>query len=273
VIAYFDTSAFLKLVVDEPGSEQAVELWIEADQVVSSTLLYPEGRAALAMATPLDGCRQPKPSPPAPELEVLFVDLALVSATIDLLRQAGDLSETHALRGHDAVHRASIDAVADPETVMVTADRHPRTAAQNRGLATATSRPDSDPAPAGSLVPQDGARSSDVAGSGPAEQGRNSRLRRDRQALLATCDRGFCSKMPTPLLMSGSFVHKIIIAGCRRFVSPLPSGPHQEDADADSKATRCSDPSSASLRPCGACDDRGPGNGDLRFDSSTHEVN
>jgi hypothetical protein len=30
-------------------------------------------------------------------------------------------------------------------------------------------------------------------------------------------------------LMSRSFVHKIIIAGCRCFASPLPSGPHQED--------------------------------------------
>jgi hypothetical protein len=29
-----------------------------------------------------------------------------------------------------------------------------------------------------------------------------------------------------PLLMSGSFVHRPIIAGCRRFTSPLPSGPH-----------------------------------------------
>jgi hypothetical protein len=29
-------------------------------------------------------------------------------------------------------------------------------------------------------------------------------------------------------LMSGSFVHNPIIAGCKRFASPLPSGPHQE---------------------------------------------
>jgi hypothetical protein len=28
--------------------------------------------------------------------------------------------------------------------------------------------------------------------------------------------------------MSGSFVHKIIIAGCTCFASPIPSGPHQE---------------------------------------------
>jgi hypothetical protein len=58
--------------------------------------------------------------------------------------------------------------------------------------------------------------------------------------------------------MSGSFVHKIIIAGCRCFASPLPSGPHQEDADADSKATRSVDASSASLRPCRACDGHDP---------------
>jgi hypothetical protein len=40
------------------------------------------------------------------------------------------------------------------------------------------------------------------------------------------------------LLMSGSFVHNPIIAGCKRLASPLPSGPHHEEADADSKSTR-----------------------------------
>ena len=35
------------------------------------------------------------------------------------------------------------------------------------------------------------------------------------------------------LLMSGSFVHKIIIAGCRCFASLLPSGPHQEGHHAE----------------------------------------
>src|SRR5215208_2736309 len=40
------------------------------------------------------------------------------------------------------------------------------------------------------------------------------------------------------LLMSGSFVHKIIIAGCRRFASPLPSGPHQEGHYAERASAR-----------------------------------
>ena len=50
---------------------------------------------------------------------------------------AGDLAETHALRGYDAVHLASALAIADDRTVMVTTDRHLRTAARNVGLATA----------------------------------------------------------------------------------------------------------------------------------------
>jgi predicted nucleic acid-binding protein len=61
----------------------------------------------------------------------------LVSATIDLLRRAGDLAETHARRRYDAVHLASIEAIADPETVMVTADHQLRTATLDQGLATA----------------------------------------------------------------------------------------------------------------------------------------
>jgi uncharacterized protein len=137
VIAYFDTSAFLKLVVAEPGSEQVIELWTTADQVVSSVLLYPEARAALAMARRLDRLSPADAGAARTEFEALFADLALVSATTDLARRAGDLAETHALRGYDAVHLASIEAIADLETVMVTFDHHLRTAAQTRGLATA----------------------------------------------------------------------------------------------------------------------------------------
>jgi hypothetical protein len=32
VIAYFDTSALLELVISEPGSELAAELWTSADR-------------------------------------------------------------------------------------------------------------------------------------------------------------------------------------------------------------------------------------------------
>jgi predicted nucleic acid-binding protein len=50
VIAYFDTSAVVPLLVVEAGSPRAAALWDGADRVVSARLVYPEGRAALAQA-------------------------------------------------------------------------------------------------------------------------------------------------------------------------------------------------------------------------------
>lgn len=137
MIAYFDTSAFLKLVVEEVGSDQVIELWRVADTAVSSVLLYPESRAALALAERLGRLSPARGRDACAEFEALFADIGLVAASVDLLHRAGDLAETHALRGYDAVHLASAAAVADDRTVMVTADRHLRTAARDLGLATA----------------------------------------------------------------------------------------------------------------------------------------
>jgi uncharacterized protein len=53
------------------------------------------------------------------------------------LHRAGDLAEAHALRGYDAIHLASAEAVANDETVVVTADPQFRAAADRIGLATA----------------------------------------------------------------------------------------------------------------------------------------
>jgi uncharacterized protein len=49
-IVYFDSSAFVKLVVEEDGSEVAATLWDGCDAAVTSRLAYPEVRAALAAA-------------------------------------------------------------------------------------------------------------------------------------------------------------------------------------------------------------------------------
>ena len=49
-IVYFDSSAFVKLLVEEDGSDLAAALWDGCDAAVSSRLAYPEVRAALAAA-------------------------------------------------------------------------------------------------------------------------------------------------------------------------------------------------------------------------------
>ena len=49
-IAYFDASALVKLIVDEPGSEIAEAIWDGCDAAVSSRLAFAEVCAALAAA-------------------------------------------------------------------------------------------------------------------------------------------------------------------------------------------------------------------------------
>ena len=49
-LVYFDSSALVKLVVEEDGSDVAAELWDGCDAALASRLAYPEVRAALAAA-------------------------------------------------------------------------------------------------------------------------------------------------------------------------------------------------------------------------------
>ncbi len=59
------------------------------------------------------------------------------SPTAALLRGAGDLAEEHGLRAYDAVHLASLEQIADAETVLVAADGDLPAAARARGFTTA----------------------------------------------------------------------------------------------------------------------------------------
>lgn len=49
-LVYFDSSALVRLVLDEAGVDIAAALWNACDVALSSRLAYPEVRAALAAA-------------------------------------------------------------------------------------------------------------------------------------------------------------------------------------------------------------------------------
>jgi predicted nucleic acid-binding protein len=106
LIVYLDTSALVKLIFDEPGSELAVELWDRADILVSSQLVYPEARAALAAAARGGRIGESTHVGAVSALEDLYSQLRTVAIDEPLVRHAGDLAAQHALRGYDAVHLA-----------------------------------------------------------------------------------------------------------------------------------------------------------------------
>ena len=136
MITYFDASAFLKLVVDEPGRAEALELWQRAHRRLSSMLLYAEARAGLARAHRMQRIGGGRLRAAVDEVEAYCDEAILLDVTEDVTRRAGELAERHGLRAYDAVHLASIDAIADQETVLVAADGALVRAARNLGITT-----------------------------------------------------------------------------------------------------------------------------------------
>lgn len=137
MIAYFDTSAVIPLLVEEPGSLRAVQLWEQSDRVVSLRLLYAEARAALAQAGRTRRLTAAASRAVVPRLEELYASVDRLDIDDELVRRAGDLAEVHALRGYDALHLAAAERLGNDDVVLVAGDRDLCGAAHALGLAVA----------------------------------------------------------------------------------------------------------------------------------------
>jgi predicted nucleic acid-binding protein len=137
MIAYFDTSAVVPLLIAEPNSARAGSLWDAADRVVSVRLLYPETRAALAQAKRLGRLTARQLRDAVTEFDSLLDEIDVVEVDDALARRAGELAEVRQLRGDDAVHLAAADRVRDPDVVVIAGDSALLEAATAEGLAVA----------------------------------------------------------------------------------------------------------------------------------------
>ena len=136
MIAYFDASALVKLLVDEVGSEPAARLWDGADALLSSRVSYAEVRAALAAAN-RSGRLGQREYRKAKQLWAVYWDAVRIIETGSHLDElAGTLAETHALSGFDAIHLASATAVGAPGLVFATWDARLHAAAGVLGYRT-----------------------------------------------------------------------------------------------------------------------------------------
>lgn len=142
LIVYVDTSALVKLVFDEPGSDLVGELWDRASSAVSGRLVYPEARAAAAAAQRNGRLDAAQLRAAVRAIDEIYAELTKVSVDAALARAAGELAERRALRGHDAVHLASAVSIDSPDVVLATWDRALADAAVEEGLVVAPARPD-----------------------------------------------------------------------------------------------------------------------------------
>lgn len=133
-IACFDSSAFVKLLVDEPGSELAERLWNEADVVAASRLALPEVSAALSAAGRAARLDQATERKARRAWSTYWAAIDVVELTAAIAADAADLARRLVLGCADAVHLASALTLTAADPILVSWDRRLSAAALESGL-------------------------------------------------------------------------------------------------------------------------------------------
>ena len=137
MILYFDTSALVKLYVRERGSLVIRRQAGKADAIATSVVAYAEARAAFARL------RREKPRSGkwhrerVGQLDRDWDRYVLVELSAAVARSAGELADTHGLRGFDAIHLASalwLKSAYSGDLAFAAFDRKLTAAAASAGL-------------------------------------------------------------------------------------------------------------------------------------------
>jgi hypothetical protein len=104
---------------------------------VSVRLFYAETRAALAQADRLGRLTARNLRAAVNQLDDLLGEIDIIEVDEPLARRAGDLSETHRLRGYDAVHLAAAELIRDSDFVLGAGDAALLEAGSAAGIAIA----------------------------------------------------------------------------------------------------------------------------------------
>lgn len=136
MIVYFDTSALVPLLIEEPSSQACRRVWDDADDVVLSRLGYVETAAALAKAQRLGRLTSRQQTWALRHLDDLWTQLQIVEIDQTLVARAAHLARQFALRGYGAIHAASAEVVNGDGVVAGSGDRQLLEAWRGLGITT-----------------------------------------------------------------------------------------------------------------------------------------
>lgn len=136
-LVYFDSSALVKLVVDEVGSDLVTVLWNSCDVALSSRLAYPEVCAALAAAGRNHDLTASEVARAVADWDRFWSSIRPVELSAAVEQAAGSLAAKHQLRGADAVHLASVSALGSVDVAVAVWDKRLHTAALAMGFGVA----------------------------------------------------------------------------------------------------------------------------------------
>lgn len=135
--AFWDSSGFVKLLIEEPGRDVAVDAWNDADHNMASRLVVPEVSAALVAARRSGRSGGPSDREARRRWAQHLRAVDVVELSPDVAERAAALAIEHSLSGADAVHLASAMAISQAEPVLITWDRRLAVAALSAGLSVA----------------------------------------------------------------------------------------------------------------------------------------
>lgn len=112
MILYADTSALLKLYIDEAHSDTVRALVASAAEVWTHLIACAELRAALAKARRMQRITEDDLRALVPDVDADWARLSVVEVDMPLARRAGALAEQFSLRGFDSVHLAAAERLS-----------------------------------------------------------------------------------------------------------------------------------------------------------------
>ncbi len=133
MIAYFDTSALVKLLIEEAGSQTADDAWRAADVRMCCTIGRTEVAAAISRAWRMGRIDGETTHGLLTDLAQIWSGVTRIDADDLLCLEAASLAVLFGLRGYDAVHLA---AALAPGAMLVAADGQLLAAARAAGLRT-----------------------------------------------------------------------------------------------------------------------------------------
>jgi len=140
---YLDTSALVKLYVDEVGSPLVRSAVDQAELIATSAIAYIEARAAFVRRRHERGLSAGDYRRIVRDLDGDWGRYLVMEVTDSLIREGARLAEVHRLRAYDAIHLASAAAVharlAEP-VVFACWDVRLERAAKSEGLEPLRSR-------------------------------------------------------------------------------------------------------------------------------------
>lgn len=111
MILYLDTSALLKLYVEEPGATQVRAAVRSAPAIATHLVAYAEVRSGFAKALRLRRITRPALLRYQRDLDTDWENLSVLQPDERLVRRAADLIDRFALRAYDGVHLAAAESL------------------------------------------------------------------------------------------------------------------------------------------------------------------